>query len=276
MKYRILIPTYKRARLMMDPNRRHTVDWFSKELLKKTSLALREEDADNYDPVLEKYEGLGSVILEEHPKNIVQTRDELLEYCYNFDYVITMDDDLKFAYKPYIDENTLDAKKYITMDEETSEEMVDDLIRHCDDLHPIVGITARQFSNEKTAVYEENTRLIQVTCIKSDVWAKEHIYYGDSGMEFASDYYFTLEWLARGYKNRVLNRYTRDDVAQAKGGCETYRTAEMHTESMKKLYKLFPEVVSLKWKNNGTWEEPRLNCSVRWKKAFDLYARRKQ
>lgn len=270
MSYKIFIPSYKRSHLMLDKNRRTTPTFMSKKKRENSTIVIRKEDKVFYEEVLEKrWPELNLHVLSENAKNIPTTRDEILKTAsmLKIQYLIMIDDDIIFAYKP-------DPKTYVTFEEKHFDWMVDDLLFHCSEEYPIIGITARQFSNNKVNPSDENTRIIQVYCIHIPTWEREQIYFETEEMEFATDYKFILEWLARGYKNLCLNTYTRDDIAQMEGGCETYRTADLHSQSMKVLYKMFPEVVSLRWKNNGTWKEPRLNCMVQWKKAYDLYSRR--
>lgn len=88
----------------------------------------------------------------------------------------------------------------------------------------------------------------------------------------AQDYFILLQCLTKGYPNRVSLRYrVRPALTQAAGGCQEYRTLDVHNDSMRKLQQFFPEFVTLKEKvaKGGEWGgKTKLAATIQWKKAY--------
>lgn len=263
--FKIYIPTYKRAEYLLKSNRRHTLSWLSKDMLKKVWLIVRYEEGNEYRKVCDKYGCNMSLISLNHIEGIARTRDMILKDMYNdvcyHTHAFMMDDDLKIAYKP-------DAKTYITPTPERVDTMFEVLTSHVGVNYPIGGISARQFSNNKTEIFDYDTRIIQVFCFYVPVLMKEQVKFYTKNMPFMTDYKFVLTYLSKGYHNVVYNRFTRDDNVQTPGGCSEIRDTHNQSLSAKALHLAFPNHTRLVWKNNGTWKERRLNCSVQWKKAY--------
>ena len=94
-----------------------------------------------------------------------------------------------------------------------------------------------------------------------------------TSLDIAEDYFVNLQCLTMGYQNKVSLKYrTNPSATQSKGGCSTFRTLDIHNESMKKLKEKFPEFVELRekiTKNSGEWSgKPRLAATISWKKAY--------
>ena len=94
-----------------------------------------------------------------------------------------------------------------------------------------------------------------------------------TSLDIAEDYYVNLQLLTMGYENKVSLMYrTNPSATQAKGGCSTFRTLDVHNECMKKLRDKFPNFVELRekiTKNSGEWsDKPRLAATISWKKAY--------
>ncbi|GAG21054.1 unnamed protein product, partial [marine sediment metagenome] len=156
-EFMIAIPSYKRSDYLM--NKVNTLDHMDSWELERTWLFVREEEEEAYLPVAEKYGcGIATILL--HPSDgIPETRDEIFRHAVdlNFKFLIMIDDDIDFAYKP-------NAKKYITMTGDNKmyfRAMIETMIIHCNYEVPVVGITARQFSQDKVKKFDCNTRIIQ-------------------------------------------------------------------------------------------------------------------
>lgn len=261
----ICIPSYKRADRLFEYNANHTLAYMDRLSLNDTILCVRNEEVNDYLKVAEKYE-CKVIGLDVPPEaGIPETRDRILEHAIlmNCQKVIMIDDDLRLDVKP-------NARKYIRMNPEKGDfhRMVSDLTFYCTEEYPIVGITARQFSNDKTQKYEINTRIIQVYCLYIPVILTSGIHFSDAGFPFMTDYYFILSMLQAGHKNKCLNTYCRDDNAQTPGGCAETRTVENQSKSAVGLYKKFPDLVTLYQKDTGTWREPRINVRIKWRKTW--------
>ena len=265
----ITIPSYKRHKYLL--YKKNTLSYFNDYLLGKTFLVIREEDIISYGLVCEEYRGTNIFVIPNTVNGISETRDIILnntifEYKNNkLEYLFMIDDDIAFAYRPNMDSKILNQTK------EQFKEMIELMLYKCSKEYPVVGITARQFSQNKKEFYTENTRIIQVYCFHIPTILKADVYFSDAKIPFMTDYYFILKMLSKGYKNLCLNQYTRDDKMQAPGGCSLTRTVENCNNSAKKLYKHFPNIVSLYWKEGGTWEtkQRKLGVRIAWKKAFN-------
>ncbi len=94
-----------------------------------------------------------------------------------------------------------------------------------------------------------------------------------TSLDIAEDYFVNLQLLSMGYQNKVSLKYrTNPSATQSKGGCSSFRTLDVHNESMKQLKNKFPEYVELRekvTKNSGEWSgKPRLAATISWKKAY--------
>lgn len=262
MDLEIIIPSWKRADKLLSVKGFNTLRYIGPAMMDRTKIAVRVEEEEAYMKVSSHF-GCGITSFNIPPEaGIVETRDKILAFS-ETEYLVMIDDDLKFATRSL-------ENKYTTFDDEGQcfGQMIINMMSRCDEYYPIVGITARQFSNNKP-LFSEDTRIIQLFCFHMPTIRKEDMWFGNSGMTFMSDYYFTLSMLQRGYHNLVLNTYTRDERAQAPGGCSEYRTVELYNESAKELYRKFPGLVRLEWKENGAWKEPRLTPHISWRKAYN-------
>ncbi|KKN59472.1 hypothetical protein LCGC14_0541840 [marine sediment metagenome] len=262
---KIIIPSYRRANRLMKYNDNHTIAYIDPVSMRDTFLFIREEEKDNYNEVALKY-GCSLILLHiPKSKGIPETRDAILDYArdHEVEKLIMIDDDLQLNSKP-------DAKTYIRMRSERNDfaKMVTDLEHFCSQEFPVVGITARQFSMEKTKSYDINTRIIQVYCLYMPIIKTSKIRFSDAGFPFMTDYYFILSLLQAGHKNLCLNTYCRDDRSQTSGGCKEMRTAENQSKSAVGLYKKFPDLVTLYQKETGTWQESRINVRIAWRKTW--------
>ena len=260
----IAIPTYNRYDVLFKSD--GPLQYLPESLRDNTFLFVREEELEKYLPVVE-YFGIGMYPLDLNPEDrMAETRDAIMKLAkeeLGFRYIIMMDDDVKFAVHELENPKTT----YHKMSPEEFETMCFKLVDVLNEETPLSGIKARQFSMDKKSETEENGRIIQVFGMDLDIILSEGFKF-NYGQPCISDYYFVITLLKNGYKNIVLNRYTRDDTPNSPGGCATYRTAEMQTKSAVALYKLFPDVITLKQKKGSSWKEVRVNPIVRWKKAY--------
>ncbi len=259
----ITIPSYKRAQILL--NKPNTLDYLDDELLQKTKIVIRKNENKAYGKVFQKYINLSAQYIKDDIGGIVETRDIILSTSIILAYkkLIMIDDDIRFAYRPEMNGH------YVMQSKQMFHQMIDNMLESCTEEYPIVGITARQFSNKKIEQYSINERIIQVYCFHLPTIKETNIHFADTGIPFMTDYYFIIKMLTLGYKNLVLNRYTRDDNMQMPGGCAETRTVDLCNESALGLYKLFPTIVKPYAKSNGTWGDRRINVRVSWKKAFN-------
>ena len=94
-----------------------------------------------------------------------------------------------------------------------------------------------------------------------------------TGLPIAEDYYVTLQLLTMGFPNMISYRArVNPNETQAKGGCSTFRSLEIHNESMRELQRRFPQFVKLREKiakNSGEWSNKvKLAATISWKEAY--------
>lgn len=241
-----------------------TLRFMSKEARKNTALFVPAKEKDNYQKVIDlRYPEVRVVPVPDEYYEIRFTRDFMLNWAmdHSYTYLLMMDDDLQLCHKPT-------PTKYVTMDGDLFDQMLEDVGRQCGPEFPLCGIADRQFSQTKVAPFNDCSRIIQFFFMHLPTILKERLTFSGFGIQFSTDYAFVLTLLSRGYKNRVLNNYTKNDSSQTTGGCSTYRTAELHSKSAVQLAKLFPGIVTPYVKDTGSWSERRVNTRVAWKKAF--------
>ncbi len=262
--YLIGIHSYRRGDWLLEdhPN---SLALMSKKIIANTIIFIRKEERESYLGVAEKF----GVVLRcvDVPKEsyLALTRDIMLDYAIenNYTHYIMLDDDIRFASRPNLN------SEYFPLTKETFEVMIKEVLLMCSDEYPITGVVARQFSNNFDTIYRENQRIIQLMCIHIPTIRKDRVYFNALDLVCMSDYFFVLSYLKKGYKNRVITTFTRDDKMQTEGGCSVYRTAQTVSDSAIKLHKAFPDCVSLAYKRTGTWKEERIDVKMQWKKAFD-------
>ena len=93
------------------------------------------------------------------------------------------------------------------------------------------------------------------------------------GLPIAEDYYVTLQLLTMGFPNKISYRNrVNPNETQAKGGCSTFRTLNLHNESMEELQRKYPQFIKLRKKiakNSGEWSnQVKLSATISWKKAY--------
>ena len=118
--------------------------------------------------------------------------------------------------------------------------------------------------------YKEPFRMSGNHFYNADTFPKDLIDY--EKIHCAEDFYYVLTLLTNGYPVRVDQRWrVRPANTAEAGGCDTYRTIELHNESMLELQKMFPKYVTLKEKiaKVGAWGGvPKLAANIQWKKAL--------
>jgi len=86
------------------------------------------------------------------------------------------------------------------------------------------------------------------------------------------DFYVNLQLLTRGFQNVVFNHYrVNPSATNAKGGCETYRTIELHNRGQEILAEKFPKFVQVykKVQTSGPWAgKEKAALKIKWKQAY--------
>jgi hypothetical protein len=182
-------------------------------------------------------------------------------------YVLMLDDDMDFCYRPDMGKDDLETIK----DLERFEAMFKVLEQWLAEGFVHVGLAARQGSNHVSEPYRDVARMI-------NAYAYDTIALADLGIELGrmpvmEDLDLTLQLLRKGYPNRVSYQYVWNQRGSgAEGGCSSYRTLEMQSNAALKLKSYHPEYVSIVTKTAGTvWKnmEERDDVIVQWQKAYE-------
>jgi len=135
------------------------------------------------------------------------------------------------------------------------------------------GVSARQGNNRIYTATRDVTRINNVHFFDRDVVLGEGLKFGE--MMVMEDFYVSLSLIERGYPNRCIYEWCWCQRGSGtKGGCSTYRTAEVQAAAARKLAELFPDYVRLTIKKSNTEEnwlgvKERLDVTIQWRKAFN-------
>ena len=226
-----------------------------------TFLVADEDDAESLDM-------LGYPVLTHQLDNIGAIRQWIIDQ-HDVDergpHLLFLDDDLRFFYR-----STEDTTKVIPLEPGSPgmEQMFVEyhrMLDHCS----LAGIAPRHMSNRYDDPYLFNHRVYKTWGINVEVFRELQLQ--ADRVTVGEDYDVFLQFLTHGRRMALLNTFISDDVkVQADGGCATYRTNEVSTESSLKVKGFFPEFVKLverpPWP--GSPGDVRLEMQVQWKKAY--------
>lgn len=251
-----------------------TIRYIPKEMYEHCFVAVHEAEAEQYlsvvptdFPVLPIPAGI------ETEGNRPRARDYIIKYSIEQGYekIIMLDDDLLFARRNIgsLGAGSKEDCKLTAQTQADFTEMTQEILDSVNEEFPIVGIRMRGFCSSTSEWETHNGPIIHVYGLHLPTIAKVGIMFEQEKQPYMADYRFILNYLVRGYKNKVLNVWTHDSQQRTTGGCKPYRTAELQSYSAKRLYKVFPDLVTVKWKNGKNWPEPFLDVNIKWKKAFN-------
>jgi len=274
MKGRLFIPSYRRSDKILLKSR--TLSFISKEWLPYTTFVVREDEADVYKKVLEPYPVSLAVI----PSKTIENKqketgrefmwadtmddilDDILASCIGYqENIVIMDDDLTFAYRPF-----MGTASPVRMTENAWNDMMQ-LLMLSDKSCPLSGIPQRGFVTSKQEELDINAPLYGVFGVSVEFFGEHTDYrFCNTGAIHMPDRALVLKLLQNGYTTRVYNRYCTNDVADTSGGCSLNRTAKDHSASAIALKREYPDLVDLTTKTN--LGDVRIGTRVQWSKAF--------
>jgi hypothetical protein len=265
--YIIGIPSRKRS--FMIEKRTGVWKYFKKEFgVYPIKLFVREEEVEEYGNKIFNYNP--HIWIEKVPNdsNIAQKRQAMLDYAIknNVTYLFIIDDDINIYYR----EESLSSKYSNKMEEMNKRDAVNkslyESVRLCNEEYPITGFPLKQGSQGRKYTFEIDSTILHFVCYHVPTLVKEEIRIDGLGTKFMSDRYVQLSMLSKGYKSMTNCRYAIGDYGTGyKGGCQATRTVQEQESAAKELVKIFPGSVELKHKENGIWNEPRLDCKINWK-----------
>jgi len=200
--------------------------------------------------------------------SIADKRQALLQkaIALKVEHLFIMDDDIALYFR---DEGL--SSKYTSRKEdfdrlEAFDRILYECMALCCETYPIVGLPLKQGSFNLRYMFPKNIPIIRFVCYHVPTLVKEGIECTGLGTTFMSDRYVHLSLLEKGYASLSNCRWCVGDPGTGyRGGCSETRTVELQEEAARKLVARFPDKVSLKYKENGLWNERRLDCDIKWK-----------
>lgn len=248
---KLYIPTYNRV------GSQACFDSLPSKWQDKTVLVVHPEEIhDGYPTLSCPVQGTG----------IAPVRQWISEYAEGTCYGV-IDDDCVFQYTRRENEDG-PSNRPLTNDE--FDDMIDLFNSWMDAGFTFVGSDAAWNPPTRDKDYRTNSRL------SGNVFYSEKLPVADIdwlSLPISEDYYVALQLLTMGYQNRVSLKYRiNPGTTQAKGGCSTQRTLDIHNKSLEQLREKFPQFVQLREKiakSSGEWSgKPKLACTISWKKAY--------
>lgn len=209
----------------------------------------------------------GSVI-PTRARGIADTRQFILEYArrLGFEHIAMMDDDLNFFYR-----RKDEPEKFAMCTPAKIRELLNRIDRELLSFAH-VSVMAREGANRVTDAHRDVSRPLRIYAYDVPrVMASGARYH--SGL-VQDDFDMTLQLLRKGLPNRVIADFVHNQrSSHAPGGASCYRTIESHNASVRVLADLhapFVRVVEKPPLKSGGWDgQPRLDCVIAWKKAYE-------
>ena len=222
---RIYIPTYKRS------DRQITYNNLPKEIQQKVTFIINECEKD-----ISFFQDKQTIVLPDSCK-IAEKREMAFLNSKNEKFAV-FDDDIIFHKR--IEGKTKKLESFSDF-----QEMFDFFSNLLDDpeiflVNPIGTHIFPNFSKD----YQEAVLSSQSNFFDGPKLLKENLDW--TSLQLFEDAYLIMQMLSKGYVNRVYNNYCFvGSKLNSKGGCSTFRTSQVHNESLLKLKKAFPEHVSI-------------------------------
>jgi hypothetical protein len=182
-------------------------------------------------------------------------------------FVLMLDDDMDFCYRPDMASPSLETIK----DLERFEAMFNLIEQWLEEGFVHVGLAARQGSNNTFEAYKDAARMMNAYAYNVHALRVLNIEFGR--VPVMEDFDLTLQLLRKGYPNRVSYQYVWNQRGSgAEGGCSSYRTPELQAKAAQKLKDYHPGFVTVVTKSTGTvWEamKEREDVTIQWQKAYE-------
>lgn len=250
----VYVPTYKRDYLM-------TLESLEgAKILERTALVVHPDDVADY-------EAYGVTIVPCPAQGELGAVRRWLMDNHPGDYMVQMDDDLRFAVRRQDDPTKFRQPE--SPDE--IDEMFDRIFTLLREV-PLVGVRQRGGANRSTPPVEVATRQCMLHGLNLPVARA-------NGWEYRScvfeDFDYTLQVLTSGYENAVLTTHVIDQrESQSPGGVGGYRTNDLMAQDALELAMNFPGFVKVVQKAGWRGMEHRTDVNVQWKRALASASRK--
>jgi len=188
---------------------------------------------------------------------------EYIQECWPDEQVFMLDDDMYFYHRP----NMLEPK-LVRCKGGSLRRMRNCVLMYLQ-LHPMVGLSARQGNNTYNESVKYNTRCMNAYAFDFKVLRKAGIKFGR--MPIMEDFDVTLQMLRKGISNAVLFDFCWNQTGSGKkGGCSLYRDSDMQSAAARMLKRFHPDYVKLVTKESKSqWQgmETRTDVRIAWAKA---------
>lgn len=226
-------------------------------------LAVREDEKEDYAEVFQKYPTVTPMLLPLSCTDSGMYRDAILrhELLNGIEKVAICDDDLTFSYRDW------SGFSLPKLPKERIDEAFDALFAEIDNKTIHVGLRHRAFAQACTNKVDEFKRILWVHGVNRRVVIENDFRFAWQ-CKVMVDFHFQLSVIRAGFRTVVVNSYIADDSVgpyKNNGGCNVYRTNEERTRAAYELERLFPEAVTIRYK-----ETPLGNCAdvtVKFSKA---------
>jgi len=244
----VYVPTYKRDDLLTLESLKGT------KILERTALVVHPDDVS-------RYASYGVQIVPCPAQGELGAVRRWLMENHEGDYMVQMDDDLRFAVRRKDDPTKFRQPE--SPDE--VDEMFDRIFALLREV-PLVGVRQRGGANRSTPPVEVATRQCMLHALDLQAARENGWVYKSCVFE---DFDYTLQVLTSGYENAVLNTHVIDQrEAQAPGGVEGYRTNDLMAQDALELAMNFPGFVRVVEKAGWRGMASRTDVNVQWKKAL--------
>ncbi len=179
--------------------------------------------------------------------------------------VIIFDDDLKFAARRSLNIKEPGLEPANPLQVLGMVQCLGELL----DTYAHAGISERFMNQAKDEEVCEAAKMMSVMAFRTDILRRHRIRL--DRVVSKNDFDVTLQLLEKGFPNAILSRFTHDQVdgPRLPGGNTETRTLDVHAKASRQLARLHPYTVSIVEKDAERWGTPRLDVTVRWKKAFE-------
>lgn len=198
-------------------------------------------------------------------RGISATRKHLMDWC-RLPYLLMIDDDMTFAYRPDMDKPQLRSLPPEDLEIGRMLGKWRTLMKR----YAHAGLSARQGNNRISTELQECCRMYNTYMYDLDAVRRAGVQVGR--LPVMEDFDLTLQLLRAGLPNAVMYRWCwNQGGSNAPGGCSQYRTGEMQAEAAAKLAELHPGFVRVVEKRSTNWQgmNTRKDVTVYWKKAYE-------
>lgn len=243
------------------PGRQTTLAQLPDEVRRRTHLAVPARELAAYQGWAKQVRLVG---IPNEVQGISGTRKYLMSKCPTR-YLLMLDDDMTFAYRPDIT-----SPKLVSL--APGDELLRQLFHYwqqCLQQYAHVGLSARQGNNRVTQDLRPCCRMYNAYTYDLERVRQAGPVIGR--LPVMEDFDLTLQLLRLGLPNAVIYRWCwNQGGSNLPGGCSRYRTAAMQAQAAQQLAQLHPGLVRVVVKQSKNWQgmAERVDVVVAWQKAL--------